>query len=138
MAKTKQTKRQTDERKIAVAEQIKDDAKAKISGNKIECKDKLCPFHGENALKLRGRVFEGEVIKKLKGRLTISFERTLYVPKFERYEKRRTKLHARLPDCLDNEISVGDYIQIAETRPISKMIHFVVVKKIRSASGGSQ
>lgn len=107
--------------------------KRKTENDKVSCADKLCPFHGINALKLRGRLFEGEVIKKLKGRLTISFERTLYVPKFERYEKRKTKLHARLPDCLDNEIQVGDYIQIGETRPISKMIHFVVVKKIRDA-----
>lgn len=108
------------------------------SNAKINCTDKLCPFHGSDKLKLRGRVFEGEVIKKIHGRLKIAFERTLYVSKFERYEKRKTILHARLPDCLKDQINVGDYIQIAETRPISKIIHFVVIKKIRDNQNKTQ
>ena len=80
-------------------------------------------------------VYQGEVIKKLPGRVTIQFERTLYVRKYERFEKRKTKLHARLSDCMKDEINVGDKIEIAETRPISKMIHFVVVKNI---TGGKE
>ncbi len=98
---------------------------------KVECSDKFCPFHGKKSLKLRGRTFEGIVIKKLPGRVTIQFERMLKVKKYERYEKRKTKLHARLPDCLKHEIEVGDLIEISETRPISKTIHFVANKLIR-------
>ena len=97
----------------------------------VECKDRLCPKHGDKKLKMRGRTFDGIVIKKLPGRVTIQFERMLKVPKYERYEKRRTKIHARLPDCMSNDIAVGDLIQITETRPISKMIHAVVNKVIR-------
>jgi small subunit ribosomal protein S17 len=96
-----------------------------------ECKDKLCPFHGIEKVKLRGRVFEGEVIKKFPGRVVISFERSLFVRKYERFEKRKTKLHARLPDCL-KDIEVGDYIQIEECRPLSKIIHCIATKKIRA------
>ena len=96
----------------------------------VSCDDQFCPEHGVKKLKLRGRVFQGTVIKKLHGRVTIQFERILKVRKYERYEKRRTKLHARLPDCLAGDINVGDLIEIAECRPLSKMIHFVVVKKI--------
>ena len=96
-----------------------------------ECKDRLCPKHGDNKLKLRGRTFEGNVIKKLPGRVTIQFERMLKLPKYERYEKRKTKIHARLPDCMKDDVAVGDLIQISETRPISKMIHFVVSNVIR-------
>jgi small subunit ribosomal protein S17 len=99
-----------------------------------ECNDQFCPFHGSKPLKLRGRSFEGKVIKKLHGRLTIQNERTFYVPKYERYEKRKTKLHARLPDCLSDEIQVGDLVRITECRPVSKIIHFVVDKKIKSGS----
>jgi len=95
------------------------------------CKDKFCPIHGSDKLKMRGRTFEGIVIKKLPGRVTISFERMLKIPKYERYEKRKTKLHARLPDCMRKDFEVGDLIQIAETRPISKMIHAVVSKIIK-------
>ncbi len=97
-----------------------------------ECKDRLCPKHGDRKLKLRGRTFEGNVVKKLSGRVTIQFERMLKLPKYERYEKRKTKIHARLPDCMQNSVAIGDLIQISETRPISKMIHFVVSKIIKN------
>ena len=114
--------------------------KASVKTNKVgknektSCADKFCPIHGFDKLKLRGRVFQGVVIRKLPGRVTIEFERILKVKKYERYEKRKTKLHARLPDCLVSEINIGDLIEIAECRPLSKMIHFVVVRRIRSKS----
>tara|TARA_Y100000310_G_scaffold265631_1_gene276770 strand:- start:7914 stop:8261 length:348 start_codon:yes stop_codon:yes gene_type:complete len=105
---------------------------------KVECNDRLCPKHGDKKLKLRGRIFEGEILKKLPGRVTIQFERMVKVPKYERYEKRKTKLHARLPDCMKNGVNVGDLIQISETRPISKMIHFVVISIIKSSKMGEK
>jgi len=98
--------------------------------NNINCNDPKCPFHGQ--LTARGRKFEGVVIKKFPKRLVIEFERTVYVRKYERYAKAKTKLHARLPDCLSSQINVGDYIEISECRPLSKIISFVAVKKIRS------
>ncbi|MDD5193831.1 MAG: 30S ribosomal protein S17 [Candidatus Nanoarchaeia archaeon] len=97
------------------------------------CNDKLCPFHGQ--ISLRGRNFQGKVIKKFPKRVVIEFDRTLYVQKYERYSKRKTKLHARLPDCLKDEINIGDFIEIAECRPISKIIHFIAIKKI---TGGKE
>jgi len=100
------------------------------------CKDIKCPFHG--SLSLRGRIFRGTVIKKFHKRVVIEFERTVYIPKYERYLKTKTKLHAHLPDCLSNEINIGDYIEIRECRKLSKIISFVVVKKIRSESGNKQ
>lgn len=109
---------------------VKKVSKNDKSKDSKSCNDKLCPIHGSKPLKMRGRTFEGVVIKKLHGRLTISFDRMRYVPKYERYEKRTVKLHARLPDCMD-DIEEGDYIRIAETRPVSKMIHFVVAEVIR-------
>jgi small subunit ribosomal protein S17 len=81
----------------------------------------------------RGRVFEGKVIRKFPKRVTIEFERMVYIRKYERYSKSRTKIHARLPVCMDKDIHVGDLIRIQECRPLSKIIHFVVVKKIKSA-----
>jgi len=95
------------------------------------CDDKKCPTHGN--LKSRGRTFEGRVTKKFATRITIEFERMIYVRKYERYYKARTKIHAHLPKCMENQINVGDLIQIQETRPLSKIIHFVVIKKIKSA-----
>lgn len=91
-----------------------------------ECKDRLCPIHGSEPVKLRGRVFEGTVIRKFHDRAVIEFERVLYDSKYERYEKRKTKLHAKLFKCKENQVEVGDLIKIEECRPLSKIIHFVV------------
>ena len=99
-------------------------------GGKAVCQDKNCPTHGN--LKVRGRIFEGTVIKKLHKRLTIEFERNIYIKKYERYAKSRTKIHARLPVCIEKEINVGDLIMVQECRPLSKIIHFVVIKKLKN------
>jgi small subunit ribosomal protein S17 len=94
----------------------------------ISCADKLCPIHGEIAT--RGKTFRGKVIRKFPKRVTIEFERTVYIDKYERYAKRKTKLHARLPECMTKDVQLGDLIEIQECRPISKITHFIVVKKI--------
>jgi len=54
-----------------------------------------------------------------------------YVRKYERYARAKTKIHARLPDCMKDSINVGDYIKVQECRPLSKLIHFVVIGKIK-------
>lgn len=100
-----------------------------MTKQEIKCNDPSCPFHGQ--LSVRGRIFRGTVIKKFPKRVVIEFERTLYVRKYERYSKSKTKLHARLNNCLADQINVGDYIEIRECRPLSKIISFVVMRKIR-------
>jgi len=101
--------------------------KEKISEN---CGDRNCHVHGN--LKARGRTFEGIVIKKFPKRIVIEFERMVYVRKYERYSKSRTKIHAWIPACMEKEIFVGDLIKVQECRPLSKIVHFVVVGKIKS------
>lgn len=78
----------------------------------------------------RGRIFEGVVIRKFPMRVTIEFERTEFIPKYKRYLKKKTKIHARLPEHLEQEVQIGDLIRIQETRPLSKIIHFMVLNKI--------
>ena len=95
------------------------------------CNDIKCPTHGK--LKVRGSVFEGRVTKKFPTRITIEFERRIYSRKYERYFKSKTKIHARLPKCIESQINLGDLISIQECRPLSKIIHFVVIKKIKNA-----
>lgn len=92
------------------------------------CKDKDCPVHGK--LKVRGRIFEGRVIRKFPKRITIEFERMIYIRKYERYTRLRTKIHARLPECMEKKVDIGDLIKIQECRPLSKIIHFVVIEKL--------
>ena len=79
-----------------------------------------------------GRTFEGFVVKKFQTRVVVDFERTVYVKKYQRFYKKKTRLHARLPTTI--HIEVGDYIRVQQCRPLSKIIHFVVVERIRSAS----
>jgi small subunit ribosomal protein S17 len=82
----------------------------------------------------RGRVFEGIVTKKFPRRIVIEFERMIYVRKYERYARLKTKIHARVPGIMENEVKVGDLIRVHECRPLSKIIHFVVVQKIKDAT----
>ncbi len=92
------------------------------------CEDKNCHIHGN--LKTRGKIFEGEVITKSPKRIAIQFERMVYVRKYERYKKNKTKIHARLQDCMKDDIQIGDMVRIKECRPLSKIIHFVVLGKV--------
>lgn len=91
------------------------------------CKDNKCPTHG--TLKLHGRLFTGTVMSA-KGQRTavVEFERRAFLPKYERYERRRTKLKVHNPVCLDAK--EGDIVQVQECRPISKYKSFVIVKQI--------
>ncbi|MCK5149915.1 30S ribosomal protein S17 [Candidatus Pacearchaeota archaeon] len=110
------TKKETTERKVEkIVETI--------------CNDKDCPVHGN--LKIRGRVFKGRIIKKFHKRIVIEFERMIYVRKYERYAKSKTKIHARLPICMEKKVEVGDLVKVQECRPLSKIIHFVFIEKIK-------
>jgi len=98
--------------------------------SKPTCKDRDCPFHG--SLKTRGREFKGYVIRKFPRRVVIEFERIVKVKKYERYYKKKTRIHSRLPGCLESAINIGDYALVKECRPLSKIIHSVVIRKIKS------
>ena len=76
-----------------------------------------------------GRVFQGYVTKKFAMRVVVEFDRTIYLPKYERFMKDKTRLHARLPAEMD--VEVGDYVKVRECRPLSKIIHFIVTEIVR-------
>ncbi len=97
--------------------------------NTGKCIDKKCPFHGN--LKVRGRQFRGHVIKKFPKRIVIEFQRIVPVKKYERYLKKKTKIHARLPDCQKDKVNVGDYVLVQEIRPLSKLIHHTYIMKVK-------
>jgi small subunit ribosomal protein S17 len=126
MEKKKKTERKMKEKEKEIIE-------------KTNCTDPTCPIHGR--LKTRGRFFEGIVTKKFPKRITIEFERMTKIRKYERFARYKTRIHARLPACLEKEINIGDLIKVQECRPLSKIIHFVVIKKIKDASeiaGGNE
>jgi len=88
------------------------------------CDDPLCPWHGH--LKVRGRVLVGKVYKaRMKKAVVVEREYLVYVRKYMRYERRRSRIHAYLPPCID--VSPGDTVLIGETRPLAKSISWVVL-----------
>ncbi len=92
-----------------------------------DCKDKKCPFHG--GLKVRIKKLVGTVVKADTHRsATIEFERRLFVPKYERYLIKYTKIHVHNPVCISAK--VGDKVVVRECRPLSKTKKFVIVEKL--------
>ncbi len=106
----------------------------KVPEPKTDCGDRHCPFHGD--LKVRGRIFTGKVIKGGMHRtVTVEWPRLFYLEKYERYEKRRSRVKAHNPDCINAK--VDDEVTIIESRPISKMKNFVVIEVIKHESNTS-
>ena len=91
---------------------------------KNDCKDKKCPIHG--MLKIRGRYFEGNVERITGNRALIKWERIRYAPKYERYFRTESKIHAYIPCCLS--IQKGDLVKAGECRPLNKLVHFAIVE----------
>ncbi|TFF88632.1 MAG: 30S ribosomal protein S17 [Promethearchaeota archaeon] len=91
-----------------------------------ECDDPNCPFHGN--LAVRGRIFEGKVISiNMDKAIVIRRDYLFYLKKYKRYERRHGTISAHCPPCL-KDIKIGDTAKIAECRPISKTISYVVVE----------
>jgi len=94
---------------------------------KKPCDDRNCPYHGE--LSVRRKFLDGRVVSaKMTRTVTVERDYLRYVKKYTRYEKRRSRIMAHSPPCL--EIHEGDRVKIAECRPISKEVAFVVVERL--------
>lgn len=89
------------------------------------CEDKLCPFHG--TLSIRGKLLTGIVTSaKAPKMIVVSREYPIPVQKYKRFQRSRSKVHAFLPSCID--VKEGQEVRIAECRPLSKTVSFVVVE----------
>jgi len=94
---------------------------------KKTCDDQNCPFHG--TLAIRGRVLEGIVhTDKMDKTVIVDREFMQFSPKYVRYERRHGHIPSHNPPCLD--VKECDRVRIAECRPLSKTVSFVVVEKI--------
>ena len=91
------------------------------------CEDSNCPFHG--SLHVRGRLLTGKVVSVSASKMAVVLRESYrYNKKYMRYLKRRNKLHAHLPPCVD--LKLGDNAAIAECRPVAKSVSFVVVRAL--------
>ena len=99
-----------------------------VSAPVKECSDPNCPFHG--TLPVRGQVFDCTVVSdKMDNTVVVMREFEKRATKYERFEKRQSKIHAHNPPCM--EAKEGDRVRIAECRPLSKTKSYVVVEVVR-------
>jgi small subunit ribosomal protein S17 len=82
-----------------------------------KCDDKKCFRHG--GLKLRGETVSGKVVSA-KSRHTVIVERatTKFISKYQKWAKGRSHIAAHNPSCI--AAKVGDMVELAETRKLSK------------------
>ncbi|MEL9940065.1 MAG: 30S ribosomal protein S17 [Ignisphaera sp.] len=97
------------------------------------CNDKKCPWHGN--VRVRGLLLVGKVIKsRMQNTVVVEREYVVWVRKFKRYERRRSRIHAHNPPCISAK--EGDIVLIGETRPLAKSVSFVVLGVIGKAKVG--
>src|SRR3989338_8391285 len=90
-----------------------------------ECKDNNCNKHG--TLSTRGMTFTGTIIKnKMQKTAIVEWTRRFPISKYERTEKRTSKVKAHVPDCM--EVKEGDHVKIHECRQLSKTKNFIIVE----------
>jgi len=83
----------------------------------------------ETTQSVRGRSFRGVVIADaMQKTVTVEWDRRKHDPKYERYEKKRTRVKAHNPENIGAK--KGDLVEIRECRPLSKTKHFVIIKKL--------
>tara|TARA_Y100000310_G_scaffold342247_1_gene444611 strand:- start:23517 stop:23945 length:429 start_codon:yes stop_codon:yes gene_type:complete len=85
-------------------------------------------------IKLRGRIFVGTVTaSKMQKTVTVEWERKGYLKKYERYEKKKSRIKAHNPESISAK--EGDIVRIMECRPLSKTKNFVVVEVLGKEKG---
>ncbi len=91
------------------------------------CTDGKCPFHG--TVTVKKELFTGKVVKKdINRSATIEWFHSQYIPKYERFAWRRSRMRVHNPSCLD--AAPGQNVLVAKTRPLSKTKHHVILKVI--------
>ena len=75
----------------------------------------------------------GKVISdKMDKTITVQVERLTKHPVYEKFVRRRTKLHAHDEN---NDAGIGDTVEIVETRPLSKIKRWRLVSVVSRAIG---
>lgn len=89
--------------------------------------DRKCPF--TSAVSIRGKILKGICIStKMQRTIVVRRDYLHYIPKYNRYEKR----HRNIPVHCSPAFSVkeGDIVVIGQCRPLTKTVHFNVLKVI--------
>lgn len=98
-----------------------------MAKKETKCDDKKCPIHGN--VKPRGRSFVGTVVSVNPHKTAVvEWEWKRYTPKYERYEKKKTRISVHNSPCIDAK--KGDRVMVRECRPLSKTKKFAIIKAL--------
>ncbi|XP_041070411.1 40S ribosomal protein S11-like [Carcharodon carcharias] len=97
--------------------------------------DKKCPFTGN--VSIQGRILTG-VVTKMKMQWTIVIHRDYlqHIKKYNRFEKRHNMPVHLSPYFRD--VQNGDSVTVGKCRPLSKTVHFNVLKVTKAAEAKKQ
>lgn len=96
-----------------------------------ECSDRKCPFHGE--INVKHEFLKGKIVKKdINRSATVEWFRMQYIPKYERYQVRRSRIRTHNPACIN--AAMGEEVLMAKTRPLSKTKNYVILQIISRAA----
>lgn len=96
--------------------------------------DKKSPFSG--GIKLHGRQFVCTVVSaKMRRSAVVEWERRYFLRKYERYERRMTRITVHVP--VEIQVAEGDKVRISECRPLSKTKTFVIIENLGQERGYS-
>lgn len=86
---------------------------------------------GSAAVRGTRRVLQGTVVSnKMDKTITVEITRRVKHPLYEKFVSRRTRVHAHDEA---NQAEIGDLVQVAESRPYSKLKRFRLVKIVTKA-----
>ncbi|XP_005583738.3 small ribosomal subunit protein uS17-like [Macaca fascicularis] len=98
--------------------------------------DKKCPFTGN--VSIEGRILSGVVTKmKMPGTIVICRDYLHYIRKYNHFEKRHKNMSVHLSPSF-RDIQIGDIITVDTCRPLSKTVHFNVLKVTKAAGTKKQ
>ena len=90
-----------------------------------ECNDKKCFRHGN--VSVRGGRLIGKVVSaKARRTVIVEIEMARRIPKYHRWERRRSKISAHNPPCI--RAKEGDVVLLGETRKLSKTKAWTVME----------
>jgi small subunit ribosomal protein S17 len=77
------------------------------------------------------RVLQGKVTSnKMEKTITVEVNRRVKHPLYEKFLNRRTRVHAHDEN---GEAQIGDLVQVVETRPVSKLKRFRLLRIVTKA-----
>lgn len=92
-----------------------------------DCGDQKCFIHGN--VRVRGQVLTGVVVStKAKKTAIVERPRLIYISKYKRYARTKSRYAAHNPPCINAK--VGDTVKIGECRKLSRTKSWMIIEVV--------